>query len=152
MNLRDRIGDIVFAAPPIAVFFAMSVVSVVVKGLVLIALWRWFIVPALGMPPVSFHAAVGMVIVVSILTRKVDDPDYLWGMLLAGLLVERVFDIERPDSWGSALLGTVMCVLSVGLACLIYYFKAPNYIWSLLLIGIFTDVLIDELTGYRLQG
>lgn len=54
--------------------FVMLIPSVLVSGLVLAQLWRWFLVPVFGLPELSIPAALGISLYLSFMvTRPIDN-------------------------------------------------------------------------------
>jgi len=53
--------------------FAGIILSIILKGWVLSILWSWFIVPTLGLPILSIPIAIGISIVVGLLTHQYND-------------------------------------------------------------------------------
>ena len=54
----------------ITTFIVTMVVSCLWSGYVLSVLWRWFMVPGLGLPSLSVGYAIGVAMVISYLTRQ----------------------------------------------------------------------------------
>ena len=53
----------------------LTVVSYVLTGVTLSTLWGWFIVPPLDAPPLSIPAAIGISLVVRLVThQRIDSP------------------------------------------------------------------------------
>ncbi len=62
---------IVVAVVGIVVFtFGFMVVTTLLEGYVLSVLWRWFMVPILGLPALSVVQAIGIALVVAMLTHQ----------------------------------------------------------------------------------
>ena len=60
--------------------FAVLIALTILKGFVLVQLWRWFATPLFGLPEISIAGAIGVSCIVSLLTfpprRKADLGDY----------------------------------------------------------------------------
>lgn len=77
---------------------ALLAFGVMWEGAVLSVLWGWFVVPLFGLPPLSLPFAIGLALVVGLLTahktgNESTDPDKKWAPL--------VTMVARP---GAALL------------------------------------------------
>lgn len=49
---------------------AVTVVAVIIYGMATSALWKWFIVPVFGLPTLSLAEAIGIVILLELLTQR----------------------------------------------------------------------------------
>lgn len=54
----------------ITFFVVSATLSILWSGYVLSVLWRWFMVPGLGLPPLSIGYAIGLAIVVGYITKE----------------------------------------------------------------------------------
>ncbi len=67
------LGGVVFAIP-------LQVLSAFVRGWAVAKLWGWFVVPVFGLPALSYAAAYGLALLVTLLTYQIqltkDDPKY----------------------------------------------------------------------------
>ena len=54
----------------LAFVFGIVAVSWLLRGYVLSILWRWFMVPTLGLPALSIPQAIGIALVVGMLTHQ----------------------------------------------------------------------------------
>lgn len=70
------------------------------------------------------------------------DANYLWSLILVGIVVEQIATTGAEYTWKPAVLGLVMGLLCVGLGAVIWYVKDANYLWALILIGLLTDTII----------
>ena len=52
------------------VFVFTVIIGTIFEGYVLSVLWQWFIVPAVGLPAISVVQAIGIALVVSLLTNQ----------------------------------------------------------------------------------
>jgi uncharacterized SAM-binding protein YcdF (DUF218 family) len=69
------------------VFIAMAVLGALLEGWVLSVMWRWFIVP-LGVPALTIPAAIGVALVVGMLTHQTRNSDEIeWETLLASAFI-----------------------------------------------------------------
>jgi len=70
----EIIGAVVVVAVMVVAMFALIgcivVVSTLLRGWVLSILWRWFMVPTLGLPALSIPQAIGIALVVGMLTHQ----------------------------------------------------------------------------------
>lgn len=55
----------------LALFLGALIVESLVRGLVLAQLWAWFLVPNLGAPPIGVAQAIGIALIVSMLTAHI---------------------------------------------------------------------------------
>lgn len=55
--------------------FVNSLVIALLRGLVLQPLWAWFVVPALGAPELPLASAIGVFVIVSLLTYRFTPTD-----------------------------------------------------------------------------
>ncbi len=55
--------------------FVLMPLGVMWSGFALSKLWAWFLVPALGVPPLSIPAAIGLALVVSYMTYQGTNAD-----------------------------------------------------------------------------
>ena len=67
-------------------FPTLIIVSSIWRGYVLSILWAWFLVPAFGLPVLSIPSAIGLSLVVSMLTnhrtgREVEEKGRIWTTL-----------------------------------------------------------------------
>ena len=66
------------------------VISTILRGFVLVQLWAWFVVPQFGLAPLPFANALGLGLIVTYLTYKIDtkgDPNYSFiGVMSVGVL------------------------------------------------------------------
>ncbi len=56
-------------------FVLWMVVGPIVRGLVLVKLWAWFLVPNLAVPQIGAAQALGIALLVSMLTHQVSGSD-----------------------------------------------------------------------------
>lgn len=78
----------------IAFFVGLVVVLSILRGWVLSILWGWFMVPILGLPALSIPQAIGIAVVVGLLTHqshsspedKNEPNGKKWGRMLEPLL------------------------------------------------------------------
>ena len=54
-----------------ATIVATITITTILNGLVLSVLWGWFMVPLLGLPPLTAVQAIGIILVVALLTHQV---------------------------------------------------------------------------------
>ena len=57
----------------IPTIIALAIVSIILNGWVLSILWSWFIAPLFGLPLLSITTAIGMAIVIRLLTYQYSD-------------------------------------------------------------------------------
>jgi hypothetical protein len=78
-----------------------TVLNTVVNGFVVATLWRWFVVPALGLRPISYGAAAGITLLVAFMRLKIEkkDDDTVWDLIA---------DIPRRTN--AMLITAVLCL------------------------------------------
>lgn len=83
--------------------FLLAVIGVILKGFVLSKLWLWFIVPIFNLPILSIPIAIGISIIVAMLTYQIIDtkPDdnvekdvKEWANAVATIIVPLLFLLE----------------------------------------------------------
>lgn len=86
----------------------LAVISSIWRGYVLSVIWRWFMVAAFGVPQLGIATAIGLSLIVSFLTDKVDrhTNEKSWGELLA-------------EGFASTLLSPL---LTLGIAWVVHLF------------------------------
>ena len=73
---------------------ALFVVAVIFEGFVLSILWKWFVVPVFGAPVLTITYAIGLALIVGMLTakaRKQEHAPELVEVLSQGLVTPLVF-------------------------------------------------------------
>lgn len=73
---------------------ALFVIAVLWEGIVLSVLWGWFMAPAFQLPPLSIPYAIGLALLVGLLTSKVrksEDHPEMVEILTHGLATPLVF-------------------------------------------------------------
>ena len=69
MDIMGVVIVVVLIAVMLAFIAGIMVVSCLLRGWVLSILWRWFMVPTLGLPALSVPQAIGIALVVGMLTH-----------------------------------------------------------------------------------
>lgn len=59
----------------VIVVIVFTLASVVMRGYVLSVLWAWFVVPALGLPPLGVAHAIGLTLVAAMFTLHLSGAD-----------------------------------------------------------------------------
>jgi len=57
----------------LAVIFGMVAIIAILDGWILCILWRWFIVPLFGLPELNIGSAIGISLIIGLLTGKKTD-------------------------------------------------------------------------------
>jgi len=70
MDIMGVVIVVVLIAVMLAFIAGIMVVSCLLRGWVLSILWRWFMVPTLGLPALSVPQAIGIALVVGMLTHQ----------------------------------------------------------------------------------
>lgn len=71
----------------------LMVYAAMMNGWALSKLWSWFIVTTFGLPALTIPAAIGLAMVVSYLTTKLDDKkseDKYWETLVKGAVISTI--------------------------------------------------------------
>ncbi len=103
-GLADKIGGIV-------VMVLATVPMMLLEGYVLSKLWSWFIVPVFALPILSVGQAVGIMVVVSMLTMHITDSSKE-GESLVGKVLGQVFSSVFMRLWVWGIGYIVYCFIS----------------------------------------
>lgn len=77
----------------ISTTIVIMVYAAMMNGWALSKLWSWFIVTTFGLPALTIPAAIGLAMVVSYLTTKLDDKkseDKYWETLVKGAVIATI--------------------------------------------------------------
>jgi len=80
--MNDVIATILVGIGIVVGFIALVVLETVIRGLVLVKLWAWFITPTFGLPLLTVPVALGVALIAGFLTNsntQYKDHETDWG-------------------------------------------------------------------------
>lgn len=93
----------------ITILLLIMASTAIVNGYVLSVLWGWFVVPALGLPPLTIPSAIGLAMVIGYLTHQYSPKDK----------IEPEDEEERKKQKKKELIDAISHIISRPISCLI---------------------------------